>query len=1323
MKKKNNIKKFGNLILIILFLSSTTLCDSISEFKTYDITTKNVRIESLNNYSIIFVSDSNNNGFLYSIPHTSFQLENITQTDYQTSHSLGQNYSKSIQICSFPNKNDKISIVDFDNKSIIIQIFNINQTDNTFVKNEAWNFDISNGFLSVILLKNGYFIFWNDNQFIKINGDETQQTESTHTLYPFNKFIAQDSVSSIDCKEIVDNMLICFFSNSNNNILYSFGFNAENGEKIYQQMEFLSNQRLSTIIAIYVHKLNNNNSNLFYICIQDASSFVCTVGQFDSEKKVIQQKSKKLFTVSDCTLDKILIKEKEGFLFTSFIIEQNITVSRITYDIDKDEYTHSPQTISLNKAINDIDFTLHDKYTMTLFISTKDNLQFSFYVYTPKCEDFSVEAYYIESKTFNLNDIYKMNTIKSYNELTIQFKSFPTKGIIVNNDQEKLDKLKSYSITKEFSYLKEQKSNGEFVSKYVIGNSDIECSLTFKVKSNTISCQDEEYNFYYNIIENTCQDELSEYTYVNNEDTEHILRKCKYNCDNSLNNNEEKIKFCKDTVRNKCFGSSIISLSKDGKNPLVLDTNPLDEDPYYNFYIDFLQEDSLESKKKILEKIKNGIEEGNDLIKIMNYICSFYQIVYLAREREKVEFQSTFQKYHNEICDILQKKIIAVSYNELNEENIKYNMLFGLTLYHFLVNLELETAQKQLTDISSFESVLISYGIEYLTNADNTYRYIQKDYATILIAISSLLLKRYTPSSEKQEDVSLITDELTKEIKSNIDKISELLSKFNMKKEKEEKSNHYFNMNTDMVTLISYPLSALDSESTSQNGVIISMRECNDKDQLHKETQVLKFNLKICVPYNELLAEYSDSQYISVIYYSNSFPLISSLDLKKISKSFSSLSLRDKNNKIVNIDNTESTFKFIYKRELQTFNECLFIDVKTNKLNNTNCTSEELNENYIICQCNHLTEFSISNFNPNPSNQPLFPNETENIQPRFINSFAAFENLNGQNAVALYIILTFFIILLIGLVFTLRYDILFEKDCFVNVDNINITSNCTYSEDVLIEINCAEIEINKQTQLINSKKEIELVNIDPTGNNITTVNNEVLSSRLNKSLIQKTKSNSCCNFFQGVLKRFFLKQYFVCFLFFNTPSDNNPSNIIKTNYLICFLSRMIVIMFVCSLFAECDTIAKIDQMNLININDITVAIISILIVEIPYVFLKLLLNKTRISSCTKNSMLRYRVSTICRHIMIYLIIVGFISFCGINTQWILIDSENNGLKCRLIVDFCIGIFGDIIIFQILILIFKSFIFVLMIKCGDTCVIGSVLKCFLTTIPFLFSLEE
>ena len=57
---------------------------------------------------------------------------------------------------------------------------------------------------------------------------------------------------------------------------------------------------------------------------------------------------------------------------------------------------------------------------------------------------------------------------------------------------------------------------------------------------------------------------------------------------------------------------------------------------------------------------------------------------------------------------------------------------------------------------------------------------------------------------------------------------------------------------------------------------------------------------------------------------------------------------------------------------------------------------------------------------------------------------------------------------------------------------------------------------------------------------------------------------------------------------------------------------MIVIMFVCSLFAECDTIAKIDQMNLININDITVAIISILIVEIPYVFLKLLLNKKRI---------------------------------------------------------------------------------------------------------------
>lgn len=1317
MKRKNNIKTISNLILIIFFLSSSTLCDSKSESKSYDIKTINVRIESLNNYSLLYVSDSNNNGFLYPISHTSFQIDDIIKDNYQKSHSLKKSYSNSVQLCSFPNENNKINIIDLKNNILTIQIISINLKDNSFSIYKTMDFNNITKVLSVILLKNGNFIFWNDIQLIKIKNYETQQTETNPTFFSFKELIAQESIDYIDCKEMIDNILICIFSNSNK--LYSFWFNVEKGEGIYNQVEFLKNHIFSNIIGIYIQKLNKNNNNLFYICIQEISSLKCTVGQFDYDNKDIKEKSNNLFTISESKVDKVIIKEKDGFLFTSFISEQNIIVSRIIYDIDKDTFTQSPQTISLNKSIYDIDFALHDKYTMIFFISTEDNLQFLFYVYTPKCENFSEEVYSTKSKKFNLNDIYKTNIIKPYNELTIQFKSFPKKGILLNEKQEKVNISDIYSINQEFFYQKENKENSENIIKYVIGNSDIQCSLTFKGK---LGCKEEEYNFYYNIIDNSCQDDLSDYTYVDNNDPKHLLRKCKYNCDNNLNRDEKKTIFCNETIRNKCFGSSMISSTKDEKNPLIIDTNPLD-DVYFNYSIKFLQAD-LNEKNETLKSVLEVIVNGTDSIEKMNYICSFYQIFYVANKWEINDFKSDFNQIHEKVAEMIETEILAKSFKELSEENSKYNMLYGLTLYHFLVNPELSITQEQLTKISSFESELISYGIDHLTNANNTYRYIQKDYSTILVAVSSLILKRYIPSSENQEDVVLITDELAKEIKSNIDRISELLSKFNMKKDKEEKSNHYFNMNSDMVTLISYPLTALDSESTSQNGVIISNRECNDKDQLHKETQIVKFNLKICVPYHDLITKYSDSQYISLIFYSNSFPLISSLDGKKVSKSFSSLLLRDNNNKILNIDNTENTFKFIFRRELQTFNECLFIDEKTNKLNNTNCKSEELNENYIICQCNHLTEFSISNFNPYPSNQPLFPNETDSIQPRFINSFGAFKKLNGQNASALYIILTFFIIFLVGLVFTLRFDILFEKDCFVNIDNINITSNCTYGEDVLIEINCAEMEINKQTELINSKKEIELVNIEPASNNIPTVNNEILSSRLNKStVVEKTKLNSCCNFFQGVFKRFFLKQYFVCFLFFNTPSENNPSNITKTNYLICFLSRMIVIMFVCSLFTECGAVRKIDQMNLININDITVAIISILIVEIPYVFLKLLLNKTRISSCTRNSMLRYRVSTICRHVMIYLIIIGFISFCGINTEWILIDSENNGIKCRLIVDFCIGIFGDIIIFQILILVLKTFVFVLMIKCGNTCIIGSVLKCFVTTIPFLFSLEE
>ena len=91
--------------------------------------------------------------------------------------------------------------------------------------------------------------------------------------------------------------------------------------------------------------------------------------------------------------------------------------------------------------------------------------------------------------------------------------------------------------------------------------------------------------------------------------------------------------------------------------------------------------------------------------------------------------------------------------------------------------------------------------------------------------------------------------------------------------------------------------------------------------------------------------------------------------------------------------------------------------------------------------------------------------------------------------------------------------------------------------------------------------------------------------------------------------------------------------------------------------------------------------------------------------------------------MIYLIIISIIAFCIINTQWILLDSHNKGMLCKIWVDYIIAIIGDLLIFQIIILALKTIVFVILIKCGEQSAVGTCLKCLVTTIPYIFSLEE
>ena len=123
----------------------------------------------------------------------------------------------------------------------------------------------------------------------------------------------------------------------------------------------------------------------------------------------------------------------------------------------------------------------------------------------------------------------------------------------------------------------------------------------------------------------------------------------------------------------------------------------------------------------------------------------------------------------------------------------------------------------------------------------------------------------------------------------------------------------------------------------------------------------------------------------SYIYYDNSYPFIANADSSKVSKSFSSLVLRDNNNNKINVEGLKNPFQFIIYRSESSFNECLYYNESENNLNSTDCTSEELNSFYVICSCNHLSDFSLSTFNPNPTIE-IIPTNVPS-QRRLVNSF------------------------------------------------------------------------------------------------------------------------------------------------------------------------------------------------------------------------------------------------------------------------------------------------------------------------------------------------
>ena len=1325
MKNESNIQRLSCfLILLTTLLINQVSSDYISDsLLSYSISTEALACERIENNTLIVAKISPDSGYFKLISNENFDFKGEPSNGSgggteEKSRRLQINTisSNSFKLITFPKTSTQFVIIDYANNMIYFYLYTIDYEKNTFTCNSTKTIkDVTLIYKFAFLSKDeNYIIIGNTDNFYIVNFLASTIEPPTFTYKDLIGLSEDATIENIDCNEISDSNLLCLFNKKNDKIIQAFIVSIK-GEKLFVDNNFYEAETINAIKVRYI-----TDSNSFYFCIQDGTKFICNIGQYDYStfalSKIAQKQEEAL---SNCQEGSIQMKEIKGIIFASCIKDKTqVLVSRMKYDSEK-LLISNQSTPVLTSAINTVDIAIYDRYTLAFFISTSSAIYYGFFITTPECETFSTSIMNSETKSFKLNDLYNINSImKNIYQFNIKFQTTSDPYLLVSQSQISIDEAYDLAQT-SFQYKNPNETIGTYSAKYTIDNKQDVCIISFTVNS----CNNE-YAKYFNVFTKECQIELDQYTYVENSDEKKRIRICKYNCANTDNTDTSKDIFCNNTsITHKCYGSLFSSLTDKREFDLVIDTNPLEQDLYLNLTFDFIQLQTYEEKVNKIKTEMNNINYSTSTIELMNYICSFYSILSLTPDIDNTN-KSDIEEIHTKIVDELIQKIITNEH--INDDEIEYNLVASITLYHIL-RYSISLTTDQIKTISKLETILITYGKEKLTTIkESKYSYQKKDYANVLNAVSSLILNRVdiVGQEETNNNITLVTTEETREIKENIDNISFMITKFNQQQEEEEESNikdhHYYNINSPKLTFISYPIDNLYEENTSQNGLIISTKNCNDKEKLLKQIEQLHFKVKICFPYDEIISDYTNAKYLSYIYYDNSYPFIANADSSKVSKSFSSLVLRDNNNNKINVEGLKNPFQFIIYRSESSFNECLYYNESENNLNSTDCTSEELNSFYVICSCNHLTDFSLSTFNPNPTIE-IIPTNVPS-QRRLVNSFEPFDNLTGKNAVAFYILLAFFIAFLIGTVFTLRFDIIYEKDCLLKIENINIMESCSYSEEVLIEVNCAEVEINKQTQFMNDVKGVELVNIDTV--NLSTLNNKnnanILYSR-NVNVV--TKKNSCCNFFKGVFIRFFRKQYFICFFFFNSPSENNPSNITKTNYLICFICKLIVIMLICSFFTECDSEIALNQKKLITVVDINVAIISLIIVEIPYMILKLLLNKTKISSCTQNSIQRYKLSTICRYVMIYLIIISIIAFCIINTQWILLDSHNKGMLCKIWVDYIIAIIGDLLIFQIIILALKTIVFVILIKCGEQSAVGTCLKCLVTTIPYIFSLEE
>ena len=199
-----------------------------------------------------------------------------------------------------------------------------------------------------------------------------------------------------------------------------------------------------------------------------------------------------------------------------------------------------------------------------------------------------------------------------------------------------------------------------------------------------------------------------------------------------------------------------------------------------------------------------------------------------------------------------------------------------------------------------------------------------------------------------------------------------------------------------------------------------------------------------------------------------------------------------------------------------------------------------------------------------------------------------------------------------------------------------------------------------------------------------------------------------------LLKDFFFEEFWFCCIFFEFQSEMT-----KTNFLIIFFTKIVSTLSIATVFTECGEPQEVAA-SYTN-RDFAVAVITILINEIPFIIFELMLSKTQLYLNMPNLYYHCKNKTIFRHIFVYFIFICILIFGTINTAWVSLDSEINGMNCKFMTDFFLTILIDCFGYQTLQLIIKALIYFFILNGREgTCLRASLLFVVALT-PWVFNL--